>query len=65
METGIPLAFYHTHTKQECLDYAKEICDACAPGGGFIFSMDKYGLSARDIQKENMQAVFHFVHEYH
>ena len=65
VETGIPIQFYLTHSKQECLDYAKEICDACAPGGGFIFSMDKYALSARDIQKENMQAVFRFVHEYH
>lgn len=65
VETGIPMDFYLTNTKEACLDEAKRICDACAPGGGFIFSMDKYALSARDIQKENMQAVFHFVHEYH
>ncbi len=51
-------------TRQECLDEAKKIVDECAPGGGFIFSMEKCLCTYGDIKTENLIAVNQFVHEY-
>lgn len=51
-------------TRQECLDEAKKIVDNCAPGGGFIFSMEKSLCTYGDVNTENLIAVNQFVHEY-
>lgn len=61
---GMPVNLLRYGTKQQCLDHAKKIVDACAPGGGFIFSTDKALLSAGDVKVENLIAVNEFVHEY-
>lgn len=65
VEGGIPLTEYRYKSKEELIDMAKRILDECAPEGGFIFSMDQTGLSNSDVFKDKMQAVYHFVHEYH
>jgi hypothetical protein len=64
IEAGLPLASYIHKSKQECLDEAKRIVEACAPGGGFIYAMGSGALSAGDINPENMNAVFQLVHDY-
>jgi len=51
-------------TKQQCLDEAKRVVDACAPGGGFIFSFEKALCTYGDVNTENLIAVNQFVHEY-
>jgi uroporphyrinogen-III decarboxylase len=61
---GVPLNLLRYGTKQQCLEHAKRIIDACAPGGGFIFTTDKALLSAGDVKIENLIAVNEFVHEY-
>jgi hypothetical protein len=61
---GVPLNLLRYGTKQQCLDHAKKIIDACAPGGGFIFTTDKALLSDGDVKVENLIAVNEFVHEY-
>jgi hypothetical protein len=64
IEAGLPLASYVHKSKQECLDEAKRIIEACAPGGGFIYAMGSGALSSSDINQENMNAVFQLVHDY-
>lgn len=64
IEAGIPLSWYRYKSKQECLDLAKRIIEECAPGGGFIYGMESGALSAGDLCKENMNAVFQLVHDY-
>ncbi|KPU44896.1 uroporphyrinogen decarboxylase (URO-D) [Oxobacter pfennigii] len=64
IEAGIPFTAYRYKSNQECLDMAKRIIDECAPGGGFIFGAEFGGLSAADLCKENMSAVFQLVHDY-
>lgn len=51
-------------TKQECLDCAKKVIDACAPGGGYLFKGDKSFLTTDDINYENYTAICEFAHEY-
>lgn len=64
IEAGVPMGWYRSHTKEECVDLAKRICEECAPGGGFVFGIDSAGLSAGDLCEENMNAVFQVVHDY-
>ncbi len=61
---GVPVNLLAYGTKQECLDSAKKIIDACAPGGGFLWSTGRSLLSAGDVKAENLIAVHQFVHEY-
>ncbi|MFZ7133245.1 MAG: uroporphyrinogen decarboxylase family protein [Eubacteriales bacterium] len=51
-------------TKQDCIDCAKRVIDACAPGGGFIFTGDKTFLTVEDINIDNYKAITEFAHEY-
>ena len=51
-------------TKQECIDCAKRVIDACAPGGGYLFTGDKSFLTCEDINVENYAAITEFAHEY-
>ena len=59
-----PISLLGYGTKQECIDKAKEVIDIMAPGGGYIFSLDKYILNASDVNPENMKAVNEFVRDY-
>ncbi len=51
-------------TKSECIDYAKNIVDQCAPGGGYIFSTNVELLSGGDVNPENLKAVNKAIHVY-
>ena len=59
-----PMGVLKTGTEQECLDKAKEIVDILAPGGKYIFTLDKNLLTIRDINPENLKTVLRFVKEY-
>ncbi|MDO4289034.1 MAG: uroporphyrinogen decarboxylase family protein [Eubacterium sp.] len=59
-----PISLLKSGTEQECTDKAKELMDILAPGGGFIFGFDKAILRLRDINPDNLKAVFKCVHEY-
>lgn len=61
---NFPITMLRLNTKQECLDKAKEIIDKAAPGGGYLFCMDKSILTLDDAKPENLIAVSEFVHEY-
>ncbi|MBF7097254.1 uroporphyrinogen decarboxylase family protein [Alkalibacter mobilis] len=61
---GMPLELLRTGSKQQCIDYAKETIDNCAPGGGFMLGHDKGVLSPNDINPENQKAVINFAREY-
>jgi len=61
---NFPISMLRLNTKQECIDKAKEILDKAAPGGGYLFTMDKSILSLTDAKPENLIAVNEFVHEY-
>ncbi|QSX07635.1 uroporphyrinogen decarboxylase [Alkalibacter rhizosphaerae] len=58
-----PLSKLRNGTKQECVDYAKELIDILAPGGNFIFSFDKSIIRLNDVNPENMKAVCTYVKE--
>ncbi|MFZ7120514.1 MAG: uroporphyrinogen decarboxylase family protein [Eubacteriaceae bacterium] len=60
--TGLyPLTYLNTHTKQECVDKAKEYIDILAPGGKYFFTFDKAIVSANEINMENLFAVAEYV----
>lgn len=61
---GVNTNFLRYKSKQECIDEAKRIIDECAPGGGFIFSLEKTMCTLGDVNIENLIAVNQFVHEY-
>ncbi|AET67950.1 uroporphyrinogen-III decarboxylase [Desulfosporosinus orientis DSM 765] len=61
---GMPLSLLRYGTKEECIDHAKKVVDACAPGGGFIFGTNLVLLSQGDVNPENYKAVNEFVHNY-
>jgi hypothetical protein len=59
-----PLTLLAQGTKEQCIDKAKELIDIMAPGGNYIFSLDKVALNLRDAKPENLIAVNEFVREY-
>lgn len=61
---GMSLNLLRYGTKQECIDHAKKVIDACAPGGGYIFSTNLIMLSKGDVNVDNYKAVNEFVHQY-
>ncbi len=62
--TGLyPSGMLLTNTKQECIDKAKELLDILAPGGGYIFNMDKTVYSINGNVAENFKAVLEYVYE--
>lgn len=63
--TGLyPVSMLKTHTKEECVDKAKELIDILAPGGKYIFSLDKQPMSINDVNLENFNAVTEYVRDY-
>lgn len=58
-----PLSKLRNGTKQECIDYAKELIDILAPGGNFMFSFDKSIIRLNDVNPDNMKAVLEYVKE--
>lgn len=61
---AVPTSLLKYGTKAECLDFAKKLIDECAPGGGFMLSIEQALLSKGDVNIENLKAVNQFVHEY-
>ena len=59
-----PLAMLKTGTLDEIQDKAKEIIDILAPGGRYIFSLDKSILRVSDVEIDKYQALLRFVKEY-
>ena len=51
-------------TPEECVAYAKRLCDELGKDGGFIFSENKMLSYRNDAKSENMLAVSKFVNEY-
>jgi uroporphyrinogen-III decarboxylase len=61
---GFPTTLLGHGTEKECIDYAKQLLDTVAPGGGYIFSSDKTLISIKDAKPNNLTAVANFVKEY-
>ncbi len=51
-------------TPEECVAYAKRLCDELGRDGGFIFSENKMLSYRNDAKAENMLAVCKFVNDY-
>ncbi len=51
-------------TPEECVAYAKRLCDELGKDGGFIFSENKMLSYRNDAKPENMLAVCKFVNDY-
>ena len=51
-------------TQEECVSYAKRLCDELGKNGGFIFSENKMLSYRNDAKAENMKAVCDFVDSY-
>lgn len=51
-------------TPEECVAYAKKLCDELGKDGGFIFSENKMLSYRNDATAENMKAVCDFVNDY-
>ncbi|MBB6217331.1 hypothetical protein HNQ80_003450 [Anaerosolibacter carboniphilus] len=63
--TGLyPITMLKTHTKEECVNKAKEMIDILALGGKYIFGFDKHPLTIHDINLENLFAVAECVRDY-
>lgn len=59
-----PVSLLSTGTKEECIDKAKELLDVLAPGGKYIFSMDKIIISINEKELENLSAVTEYVRDH-
>ncbi|MCR3923431.1 MAG: uroporphyrinogen decarboxylase [Firmicutes bacterium] len=59
-----PMQLLKNGTKQQCIDKAKEVIDALAPGGKYAFSMDKGIQVLSDLNIENLNAVGEFIRDY-
>ncbi|NLZ93407.1 MAG: uroporphyrinogen decarboxylase [Firmicutes bacterium] len=63
--TGLyPISLVKNGTRQQVIDKAKELIDIMAPGGKYMFCMDKSPLSLADINLDNLCALTEFVRDY-
>lgn len=60
---GTQLAKIRLDSKENNINRAKAVIDACAPGGGFMYGTDKNWISPGDIN-QNLIDVYNFAHEY-
>ena len=60
---GFPIEYLSQLTKEEAADKAKEFIDIMAPGGNYIFSLNKGILCAADCNLDNFEAVIETVLE--
>jgi hypothetical protein len=58
LATGIRTDLLKMGTKQQCVDYVKKCFDTFAPGGGFVFFLNKPLIAAGDAKPENLIAVY-------
>jgi hypothetical protein len=59
---GMPVSLLKMGTKEQCIDAAKKCLDELAPGGNYVFGLDKNLLSKDDAKIENLAAVCEYVH---
>ncbi|KPU44398.1 uroporphyrinogen decarboxylase (URO-D) [Oxobacter pfennigii] len=63
--TGLyPMTKMKGYTKEQCVDEAKRLIDILAPGGKYIFGLDKVFITIKDVNMENFCAVTEFVRDY-
>ena len=60
---GITIDLIQNGTKQQCIDYVRKSFDTFAPGGGFVFMINKPLLCPRDVKLENFFAVYETANE--
>ncbi|MCD8007628.1 MAG: hypothetical protein LUF68_01585, partial [Clostridiales bacterium] len=60
---GLKSADCRMKTFDQIKDDVKRVIDECAPGGGFIFTLDKAAIAPGDINQTVIDA-YNFVHEY-
>lgn len=58
-----PIALLKLGTKEQCIDKAKELMDALAPGGNYLFNFDKEIITLDSINVDNYHAVINYVRE--
>ncbi|MBO5160430.1 MAG: hypothetical protein J6B94_12725 [Lachnospiraceae bacterium] len=51
-------------SKEECLDLAKKYIEDFGADGGYIFTIDRELVCPNDVNTENLEAVYEFVHNY-
>ena len=56
--TGMDMAILQQGTKEQCLDYVKRVFNELAPGGGFVFSTNQMMVSGKDVNLENLIAIY-------
>ena len=61
---GMPINILKYKNKEECVDYAKKVIDTLAPGGEYVFTVDRAMLAENDCKAENLIAVNEFVRDY-
>lgn len=61
---GMTTDMLSSKTPEECVAYAKRLCDELGADGGFVFSENKMLSYRNDATSENMAAVCRFVNEY-
>ncbi len=64
LEGGMLCTYLGTKKEEECIEYAKKLCNEIGRDGGYIFSQDKMMQFKNDAKPENLKAVGKFVHEY-
>ena len=55
---------FRLKTKEQCIDEAKRIIDILAPGGNYLFALNKGALVGEDIIPENYVATLEYVKEH-
>lgn len=58
---GMPVDVLNYSTKAEAVKYAEQLIDDMAPGGGYIFALDKALIAPNDANPENLKAVLQAV----
>ncbi len=60
---GFPLAMLHLHDLQKCKDRVDKCFEELAPGGGYMFNMDKPLLSPSDGDPELLKDLYGYINE--
>ena len=61
---GMPIDVINHCSKDEAVAYAKQLIDDLAPGGGYIFALDKVLIAPNDANPDTLKAVLKAVKEY-
>lgn len=61
---GYPTSYLSNKTPEQCVDKAKELMDALAGDGRWIYSEDKLLSYRKDVRAENLRAVTTYIREH-